>query len=69
MSKDDQPLWKFGKDFPRGTLLFPEGDPGEVIEKGNLEITVKMLKKIASRLRNLDEHLETVLLGFPKERK
>ena len=133
MSKDEQLFWKFGKDFPKGTLLFHEGDPGremfiiqkgkvqvrkrvgsgekilaelgdgeffgemallegmnrsatvEVIEnskilvinpetfenllKGNPEITVKMLKKMASRLRNLDEHLETVLLESQKECK
>jgi len=133
MSKDEQLFWKFGKDFPKGTLLFHEGDPGremfiiqkgkvqvrkrvgseekilaelgdgeffgemallegmnrsatvEVIEnskilvinpvtfenllKGNLEIAVKMLKKMASRLRDLDEHLGTVLLESQKECK
>lgn len=133
MSKDDQLFWKFGKEFPKGTLLFHEGDPGremfiiqkgrvqvrkrvdsgekvlaelgegeffgemallegmnrsatvevvanskilvinpetfETLLKGNLEIAVKMLKKMASRLRNLDAHLETVLLESQKESK
>jgi CRP/FNR family transcriptional regulator, cyclic AMP receptor protein len=133
MSKEDQIFWKFGKDFPKGTILFHEGNPGremfivqkgkvqvrkkvgsgeevlaelgdgeffgemallvgmnrsatvEVIEdskilvvspetfenllRSNLEIAVKMLKKMASRLRNLDEHLETVLLESQKECK
>lgn len=127
---EDQLFWKFGKDFPRGTILFREGDGGqemfiiqkgkvqvrkrigtreevlaelgegeffgemalliglgrsatvEVIEdskllvirpetfssllKGNVEIAVKMLKKMASRLRATDENLETVLLGDKK---
>jgi CRP/FNR family transcriptional regulator, cyclic AMP receptor protein len=133
MSKEEQLFWKFGKDYPRGTLLFHEGDPGremfiiqkgkvqvrkrvgagekilaelgqgeffgemallmgmnrsatvEVIEeskilvinpetfesllKGNLEIAIKMLKKMASRLRDMDEHLETALLEAQKEPK
>jgi CRP/FNR family transcriptional regulator, cyclic AMP receptor protein len=131
MGKDEQLFWKFGKEYPRGTILFQEGDPGremfiiqkgkvqvrkkvgagekilaelgegeffgemallmgmnrsatvEVIEdskilvinpetfenllKSNLEIAVKMLKKMASRLRNMDESLETALLGSQKE--
>jgi CRP/FNR family cyclic AMP-dependent transcriptional regulator len=131
MSKEDQLFWKFGKDFPKGTLLFHEGDPGremfilqkgkvqvrkkvgsgekvlaelgdgeffgemalleglnrsatvEVVEdskilvinpetfetvlKTNHEIALKMLKKMAARLRNLDEHLEVVLLKVQKE--
>ncbi len=133
MNKDDQLFWKFGKDFPEGTVLFQEGDPGremfiiqkgkvqvrkkvgsgekvlaelgdgeffgemallegmnrsatvevmkdskilvinpetfETLLKGNLEIALKMLKKMASRLRNLDAHLETVLLESQKECK
>jgi len=36
MSKEDQLFWKFGKDFPKGTLLFHEGDPGR--EKFILQI-------------------------------
>lgn len=131
MSKDEQLFWKFGKDFPKGTLLFHEGDPGRemfIIQKGkvqvrkkvgsgeevlaelgdgdffgemalleglnrsatveavedskilvigpetfesllrsNLEIAVKMLKKMAARLRSLDEHLGNVLLETKKE--
>jgi CRP/FNR family transcriptional regulator, cyclic AMP receptor protein len=131
MGNDEQLFWKFGKEYPRGTILFQEGDPGremfilqkgkvqvrkkvgagekilaelgegeffgemallmgmnrsatvEVIEdskilvinpetfesllKSNLDIALKMLKKMASRLRNMDESLETVLLGSQKE--
>jgi CRP-like cAMP-binding protein len=133
MSKGEQLFWKFGKDFPKGTLLFHEGDPGRemfIIQKGkvqirkkvgageevlaelgdgeffgemallegmhrsatvevitdskilvvnpetfetllknNHEIALKMLKKMAARLRTLDEHLETVLLEAQKEPK
>jgi CRP/FNR family transcriptional regulator, cyclic AMP receptor protein len=133
MGKEEQLFWKFGKEYPRGTLLFHEGDPGremfiiqkgkiqvrkkvgagekilaelgegeffgemallmgmnrsatvEVIEdskilvinpetfeillKSNLEIAIKMLKKMASRLRHMDESLETALLESPKECK
>ncbi len=131
MSKDDQLFWKFGKDFPKGTLLFREGDPGRemfILQKGkvqvrkrvgsgekvlaelgegeffgemallmgmnrsatvevtedskilvinpetfesllksNIEIAIKMLKKMASRLRTTDQHLETALLEAQKE--
>ncbi len=131
MSKDDQLFWKFGKDFPKGTLLFREGDPGRemfILQKGkvqvrkrvgsgekvlaelgegeffgemallmgmnrsatvevtedskilvinpetfesllksNIEIAIKMLKKMASRLRTTDQHLETALLEVQKE--
>jgi CRP/FNR family cyclic AMP-dependent transcriptional regulator len=133
MGNEEQLFWKFGKEYPRGTLLFHEGDPGremfiiqkgkvqirkkvgagektladlgegeffgemallmgmnrsatvEVIEdskilvinpetfenllKTNLEIAIKMLKKMASRLRHMDESLETALLESPKEHK
>jgi CRP-like cAMP-binding protein len=131
MSKDEQLFWKFGRDFPKGTILFHEGDPGremfiiqkgkvrvrkkvgagekvlaelgdgeffgemalleglsrsatvetvedskilvvspeafETLLKGNHEIALKMLKRMASRLRHLDEHLENVLLESKKE--
>jgi CRP/FNR family cyclic AMP-dependent transcriptional regulator len=36
--------------------------------KSNTEIAVKMLKKMASRLRALDEHLETAILEAKKEK-
>ena len=39
----------------------------ETLLKGNPEIAVKMLKKISSRLRRSDEHLETVLLESQKK--
>ncbi len=133
MGKEEQLFWKFGKEYPRGTLLFHEGDPGremfiiqkgkvqvrkkvgagekiltelgegeffgemalleglnrsatvEVIEdskilvinpgtfesllKSNIEIAIKMLKKMAARLRTADERLETTFLESQKERK
>jgi CRP-like cAMP-binding protein len=133
MKKEEQLFWKFGKDFPKGTVLFREGELGrdmfiiqkgkvqvrkkvgttekvlaelsdgeffgemallmgmdrsatvEVIEdskilvvspdtfesllKGNIEIALKMLKKMASRLRALDERLETAILEVQKERQ
>ncbi|MDO8956757.1 MAG: cyclic nucleotide-binding domain-containing protein [Deltaproteobacteria bacterium] len=131
MKKEEQLFWKFGKDFPKGTVLFREGELGrdmfiiqkgkvqvrkkvgttekvlaefsdgeffgemallmgmdrsatvEVIEdskilvvspdtfesllKGNIEIALKMLKKMASRLRALDERLETAILEAQKK--
>jgi len=133
MGKEEQLFWKFGKEYPRGTLLFHEGDAGremfiiqkgkvqvrkkvgagekilaelgegeffgemalleglnrsatvEVIEdskilvinpgtfesllKSNIEIAIKMLKKMAARLRTADERLETTFLEAQKERK
>ena len=133
MGKEEQLFWKFGKEYPRGTLLFHEGDAGremfiiqkgkvqvrkkvgagekiltelgegeffgemalleglsrsatvEVIEdskilvinpetfesllKSNIEIAIKMLKKMAARLRTADERLETTFLETQKERK
>jgi CRP-like cAMP-binding protein len=133
MKKEEQLFWKFGKDFPKGTVLFREGDLGremfiiqkgkvqvrkkvgtaekvlaelsngeffgemallmgmdrsatvEVIEdskllvvnpdtfesllKSNLDIALKMLRKMASRLRALDEHLETAILEAAKGNK
>jgi CRP-like cAMP-binding protein len=133
MKKEEQLFWKFGKNFPKGTVLFREGDLGrdmfiiqkgkvqvrkrvgttekvlaelsdgeffgemallmgmdrsatvEVIEdckilvvgpdtfesllKSNIEIALKMLKKMASRLRALDERLETAILEAQKERQ
>ena len=133
MKKEEQLFWKFGKDFPKGTVLFREGDLGremfiiqqgkvqvrkkvgtaeevlaelsdgeffgemallmgmdrsatvEVIEdskllvinpdtfesllKSNLEIALKMLRKMASRLRATDEHFETAIREATKGNK
>jgi CRP-like cAMP-binding protein len=132
MKNEEQLFWKFGKRFPRGTILFREGDLGremfiiqqgkvqvrkrvgtreeilaelsegeffgemalllgidrsatvEVIEdskllvinpeafesllKSNIEIALKMLKKMASRLRATDAHFETAILEAKKEK-
>ncbi|MGB9699729.1 MAG: Crp/Fnr family transcriptional regulator [Thermodesulfobacteriota bacterium] len=126
MKKEEHLFWKFGKEFPKGTILFREGEPGremyiiqkgkvqvrkrvgptekvlaelgegeffgemalllgaersatvEVIEdsrilvvqpeafesllKSNIEIALKMLKKMAGRLLALDQYFEYVLL-------
>lgn len=131
MKKEEQLFWKFGKDFPKGTILFREGDRGhemfiiqkgkvrvrkrvgdaekvlaelsdgeffgemallmgmdrsatvEVLEdskilvispdtfegllKNNVAIVLKMLRKMAARLRALDEHFEAALLEAKKE--
>ncbi len=126
MKKEEHLFWKFGKEFPKGTILFREGEPGremyliqrgkvqvrkkvgatekvlaelgegeflgemalllgvnrsatvEVIEdsrilvvqpeafetllKNNIEIALKMLKKMAGRLLALDQYFESALL-------
>ena len=133
MKKEEQLFWKFGKDFPKGSVLFREGELGrdmfiiqkgkvqvrkrvgasekvlaeladgeffgemallmgmdrsatvEVIEdskilvvtpetfasllKSNIDIALKMLKKMASRLRALNEHLETAIVEAQKKRE
>lgn len=131
MKKEEQLFWKFGKDFPKGTVLFREGELGRdmfIIQKGkvrirkrvgttekvlaelsdgeffgemallmgmdrsatvevmedskilvvtpetfesllksNIDIALKMLKKMASRLRALDDHLEVAILEAQKK--
>jgi CRP-like cAMP-binding protein len=131
MSQKDQLFWKFGKNFPKGTVLCHEGEPGhemfviqrgkvqvkkrvgsgekvlpelsdgeffgemalllgmnrsatvEVVEdssilvvgpdtfesllKSSPEIALKMLKKMALRLRALDDKLEATLPGVAKK--
>jgi CRP/FNR family cyclic AMP-dependent transcriptional regulator len=131
MKQEEQLFWKFGKSFPRGTVLCREGDPGRemfIIQKGRVqvrkkvgstekvlaelsegeffgemalllemdrsatveaiedskilvirpdafesllknspEIALKMLKKMALRLRALDDKLETTLGHFPDD--
>jgi len=126
MKKEDQLFWKFGKDFPKGTVLFREGELGRnmfIIQKGkvqvrkrvgsgekvlaelgegeffgemallmgmdrsatvevikdskilvvtpetfesllrsNIDIALKMLRKLAARLRASDDHLEVAIL-------
>jgi len=128
MSREEQLFWKFGKNFPQGTILCREGDAGHemfIIQKGKVrvrkkvgrgekvlaelsdgefigemalllgmdrsatveviedskilvvgpdtfesllknspEIAMKMLKKMALRLRALDEKLETALAEY-----
>jgi CRP-like cAMP-binding protein len=52
---DDQLFQRFGKEFPRGTVLFGEGDPGRemyVIQQGRVTISKKVgdVEKILSSL-------------------
>jgi CRP-like cAMP-binding protein len=54
MKKEEQLFWKFGKDFPKGTVLFQEGDPGHemfIIQKGR----VKVRKKVGQEEKVLAE--------------
>jgi CRP-like cAMP-binding protein len=47
MKQEEQLFWKFGKSFPRGTVLFHEGDRGEemfIIQKGKVQVTKKVGK-------------------------
>ncbi len=131
MKREDQLFWKFGQDFPKGTVLFHEGELGRnmyVIQKGkvqvrkrvgsgekvlaelgdgeffgemallmgmdrsatvevmedskilvvtpetfesllksNIDIALKMLRKLAGRLRALDDHLEVAILETQRE--
>ncbi len=133
MKDEDQLFWKFGKTFPKGTVLFREGDTGEemfIIQRGkvqvrkrvgtgeevlaelgdgeffgemalligegrsatvevieeskvlvirpdtfstllktNVDIAIKMLKKMASRLKATDKTIEAVLSVSRKENK
>ncbi len=131
MKKEEHLFWKFGQEFPKGTILFREGEPGremyiiqrgkvqvrkkvgatekvlaelgegeflgemalllgvnrsatvEVMEdsrilvvqpeafesllKSNIEIALKMLKKMAARLLALDQYFELALLEEKKQ--
>lgn len=130
MNREEQLFWKFGREIPKGTILFQEGDLGRemfIIQKGRVqvrkragssemvlaelaegeffgemavligmdrsatveviedsrilvigpgtfesllkstpEIALKMLKKMALRLRTLDEHLEASSSEYKK---
>ncbi len=132
MSAEEALFQRFGKDIPRGTVLFREGDPGkemyviqagkvaiskkvrdvekvlavlgpgeffgemaiiankprnasatieeearllvidprtfESMIRGNAEIAVRMIKKLADRLSDADAQIETLLLADPHSR-
>lgn len=132
MSAEEALFNRFGKDIPRGTVLFREGDPGkemyviqsgriaiskkvrdvekvlavlgpgeffgemaiisnkprnasasveeearvlvidprtfEAMIRGNAEIAVRMIKKLADRLSDADAQIETLLLSDPSSR-
>jgi CRP-like cAMP-binding protein len=47
MSREEQLFWKFGKNFPKGTILCHEGDAGHemfIIQKGKVRIRKKVGK-------------------------
>ncbi|MCX5906811.1 MAG: cyclic nucleotide-binding domain-containing protein [Deltaproteobacteria bacterium] len=48
-------------------ILVVGPDTFESLLKSNMQIAIKMLRKMAERLRALDEKLEVVLLGLKKE--
>ncbi len=132
MSAEEALFQRFGKEIPKGTVLFREGDPGkemyvlqaglvaiskrvrdvekvlavlgageffgemaiisnkprnasamvesdarllvidprtfEAMIRGNSEIAVRMIKKLAERLSDADAQIETLLLGDPNSR-
>src|SRR5574342_1343961 len=127
MAVEDQLFQRFGREFPRGTVLFREGDPGremfviqagrvdiskrvggsekilstlgqgeffgemsilnnaprsatatcaddskllvidpktfEAMVRGNAEIALRMIKKLAARLQEADHQIENLLMG------
>lgn len=132
MAGEDQLFQRFGKEFPKGTVLFREGDPGkemyvvqagrvhitktvrdtekilatlgageffgemsilnnkprsagaviaedakllvidpktfEAMIRGNVEIAVRLIKKLSDRLQDADEQIENLLLRDPASR-
>jgi CRP-like cAMP-binding protein len=55
MAGEDQLFQRFGREFPRGTVLFKEGDPGKemyVVQAGKVNITkrVRETEKILATL-------------------
>jgi CRP-like cAMP-binding protein len=47
MSREEQLFWKFGKSFPKGTILCREGDAGHemfIIQKGKVRVRKKVGK-------------------------
>src|SRR5918994_955342 len=108
MGAEETLFQRYGKEFPRGTVLFREGEPGKemfvlqageffgemaiisnkprnasavvaddakvlVIDpktfegmiRGNSEIAVRMIKKLAERLSEADAQIENLLLSDP----
>ena len=132
MAGEDQLFQRFGREFPKGTLLFKEGEPGkemyvvqsgkvnitknvrdtekvlatlgpgeffgemsilnnkprsagasmaedgkllvidprtfEAMIRGNVEIAVRLIKKLSDRLQEADEQIENLLLRDPNSR-
>jgi len=65
---DDQLLQRFGREFPRGTVLFREGDPGRemfVLQSGRVTISKKVgeVETILSTLGHGEFFGEMSILG------
>ncbi len=62
MKQEEQLFWKFGKSFPRGTVLCQEGDPGRemfIIQKGRVQVR----KKVGNAEKVLAELTEGEFFG------
>jgi CRP-like cAMP-binding protein len=62
MKQEEQLFWKFGKSFPRGTVLCHEGEPGRemfIIQKGRVQVR----KKVGSTEKVLAELSEGEFFG------
>jgi CRP/FNR family cyclic AMP-dependent transcriptional regulator len=67
MSHEEQLFWKFGKKFPKGTILFREGDLGKemfIIQKGKVQVRkrVGQGEKVLAELSDGDFFGEMALL-------
>ena len=67
MSHEEQLFWKFGKKFPKGTILFREGDLGKemfIIQKGKVQVRkrVGQDEKVLAELSDGDFFGEMALL-------
>jgi CRP/FNR family transcriptional regulator, cyclic AMP receptor protein len=62
MSREEQLFWKFGKNFPKGTILCREGDAGHemfIIQKGKVQVR----KRVGKTERVLAELSEGEFFG------
>ena len=55
MGAEDQLFQRFGREFPRGTVLFREGEPGRemfVVQQGRVNVSKKVgdVEKILSSM-------------------
>ncbi len=62
MKKEEHLFWKFGQEFPKGTILFREGEPGRemyLIQRGKVQVR----KKVGATEKVLAELGEGEFLG------